>query len=105
MLPLCPDMASLSVGSRNFPMRVYESPPDLVDWLAAEMIRYDVKPEIETFDLSHIFRSAEMRSKGQIRDTPYVQFGMGVKNAMPADEEVLGFFIRTVKRLFGDDAA
>ena len=34
MLPLRPDMASLSVGSNNFPTRVYENPPDLVDWLA-----------------------------------------------------------------------
>src|SRR6185312_5170267 len=36
MLPLKPDMASLSVGSNNFPTRVYENPPDLVDWLASE---------------------------------------------------------------------
>ena len=58
MLPLRPDMASLSVGSNNFPTRVYENPPDLVDWLAAEMLTYDVKPEIEAFDLSHIFQAA-----------------------------------------------
>ena len=32
MLPLSPDMASLTVGSNNFPSRVYENPPDLVDW-------------------------------------------------------------------------
>ena len=54
MLPLRPDMASLSVGSNNFPTRVYENAPDLVDWLAAEMLQYDIKPEIEAFDLSHI---------------------------------------------------
>ena len=54
MLPLRPDMASLSVGSNNFPTRVYENPPDLVDWLASEMQKYDIKPEIEAFDLSHI---------------------------------------------------
>jgi len=55
MLPLRPDMASLSVGSNNFPTRVYENSPDLVDWLASEMLKYDVKPEIEAFDMSHIF--------------------------------------------------
>src|SRR6056297_2178900 len=60
MLPLRPDMASLSVGSNNFPTRVYENPPDLVAWLASEMVIYDVKPEIEAFDLSHIFRAAAM---------------------------------------------
>lgn len=100
MLPLRPDMASLSVGSNNFPTRVYENPPDLVDWLAAEMITYDVKPEIEAFDLSHIFMAAQMHAKGQIRDTPYVQFVMGVKNAMPVDRHVFDFYIETVGRLF-----
>ena len=55
MLSLRPDMASLSVGSNNFPTRVYENSPELVDWLAAEMRTYGVKPEIEAFDLSHIF--------------------------------------------------
>lgn len=105
MLPLRPDMASLSVGSNNFPTRVYENPPDLVDWLAAEMITHDVKPEIEAFDLSHILKAAEMHKKGQIKDTPYVQFVMGVKNAMPADREVFDFYLKTVKRLFGEDAA
>ena len=100
MLPLRPDMASLSVGSNNFPTRVYENPPDLVDWLASEMLVHDVKPEIEAFDLSHIFKAAAMHKAGQIKDLPYVQFVMGVKNAMPADREVFDFYIRTVNRLF-----
>lgn len=103
MLPLCPDMASLSVGSNNFPTRVYENPPDLVDWLASEMKAHDIKPEIEAFDLSHIFQAAKMHADGRIRDTPYVQFVMGVKNAMPVDGEVFDFYVHTVKRLFGDD--
>jgi 3-keto-5-aminohexanoate cleavage enzyme len=100
MLPLRPDMASLSVGSNNFPTRVYENPPDLVDWLAAEMLKYDVKPEVEAFDLSHILKAAEMKAKGQLAGTPYVQFVMGVKNAMPADRDVFDYYIRTVNRLF-----
>ena len=105
MLPLAPDMASLSVGSNNFPTRVYENPPDLVDWLASEMITYGIKPEVEAFDLSHILKAAEMHRKGQIKDTPYVQFMMGVKNAMPADREVFDYYIKTVHRLFGEDVA
>lgn len=104
MLPLAPDMASLSVGSNNFPTRVYENPPDLVDWLAAEMVKYEVKPEIEAFDLSHIIKAHQMWRAGQIKDRPYVQFVMGVKNAMPADREVFDYYIKTVHRLFGEDA-
>ena len=105
MLPLAPDMASLSVGSNNFPTRVYENPPDLVDWLASEMVKYGVKPEIEAFDLSHILKAHQMWTAGQIADRPYVQFVMGVKNAMPADREVFDYYIYTVKRLFGEDAS
>lgn len=99
MLPLRPDMASLSVGSNNFPTRVYENPPDLVDWLASEMIAYDVKPEIECFDLSHIHQAAKMQGDGRLAAPAYVQFVMGVKNAMPADRETFDFYVKTVARL------
>jgi uncharacterized protein (DUF849 family) len=103
MLPLKPDMASLSVGSNNFPTRVYENPPDLVDWLASEMLIHGVKPEVEAFDLSHILKAHDMWRKGQIANRPYVQFVMGVKNAMPADRDVFDYYIHTVHRLFGPD--
>lgn len=102
MLPLRPDMASLSVGSNNFPTRVYENPPDLVDWLAAEMRTYSVKPEIECFDLSHIHQAAKMNKDGRIPGQLYVQFVMGVKNAMPVDRPTFDFYIETVKRLLPD---
>lgn len=103
MLSLRPDMASMSVGSTNFPTRVYENAPDLIDWLASEMRTYAVKPEIEAFDLSHILRAKEMADKGEIEGTPYVQFVMGVKNAMPVDRDVFDYYIKTVHRLFGPD--
>jgi 3-keto-5-aminohexanoate cleavage enzyme len=102
MLPLRPDMASLSVGSNNFPTRVYENPPDLVDWLASEMLTYDVKPEVEAFDLSHIVQAATMQKDGRLKGPLYVQFVMGVKNSMPADEKIFDFYIETLKRLSPD---
>jgi 3-keto-5-aminohexanoate cleavage enzyme len=102
MLQLRPDMASLSVGSNNFPTRVYENPPDLVDWLASEMMTYGIKPEIEAFDLSHIMQACTMAKDGRLSSPLYVQFVMGVKNAMPADERVMDFYIETLKRLAPD---
>jgi 3-keto-5-aminohexanoate cleavage enzyme len=102
MLPLSPDMASLSVGSNNFPSRVYENPPQLVDWLAGEMLKYKVKPEIEAFDLSHIVQATRMAADGRLHGPLYVQFVMGVKNAMPADEPIFDFYIETLKRLAPD---
>ena len=104
MLDLRPDMASLAVGSNNFPNRVYENPPDLVDWLARRMIECDVRPEIEAFDLGHILQAAQMWRDGRLRERPYVQFVMGVRNAMPADRDVFDYYIYTVRRLFGANA-
>ena len=97
MLPLRPDMASLSVGSNNFPTRVYENPPDLVAWLAAEMTTHEVTPEIEAFDLSHILHAIRMHNAGILPGKLYVQFVMGVKNAMPADREVFEFYVNLMK--------
>ncbi len=102
MLPLRPDMASLAVGSNNFPTRVYENPPDLVDWLAAEMRTHDVMPEIEAFDLSHVIHAAKMAQDGRLPRPLYVQFVMGVKNAMIADERILEIYIETLARFTPD---
>ena len=102
MLSLSPDMASLTVGSNNFPNRVYENPPDLVDFLAAEMKQYEIKPEVEAFDLSHIHQAAAMRADGRLNSPLYVQFVMGVKNAMPADRDVFDYYIKTMERLLPD---
>ncbi len=102
MLSLQPDMASLSVGSNNFPTRVYENAPDLVDWLASEMKTYGVKPEIEAFDLSHIFQAVRMAGDGRLPGPLYVQFVMGVKNAMPVDRPSFDFFRETLHRIAPD---
>lgn len=97
MLPLSPDMASLSVGSNNFPTRVYENSPDLVDWLAGEMRTHKVTPEIEAFDLSHILQAIRLSEAGTLYGKLYVQFVMGVKNAMPVDREVFDFYVRLMQ--------
>ncbi|WP_431025122.1 3-keto-5-aminohexanoate cleavage protein [Halomonas sp. H5] len=102
MLRLRPDMASLAVGSNNFPSRVYENPPQLVEWLADEMRKYDIKPEIEAFDLSHIHQAVSLLREGRFKAPLYVQFVMGVKNAMPADRPTFDFYIETLKRLAPD---
>jgi uncharacterized protein (DUF849 family) len=102
MIPLKPDMCSLSTGSCNFPTRIYENSPDLVDWLAAEMKAHGVKPEIEAFDLSMVFKAVEMGVAGAIPGPLHVQFVMGVKNAMPVDRAVFEFYVATLKRLAPD---
>ena len=98
-LALNPDMGSLATGSVNFPTRVYDNAPDLVDWLAAEMRERRIKLEIEAFDLSMIFQAAKMEADGRIQGPLHVQFVMGIRNAMPVDRRVFEFYIETLKRL------
>ena len=99
MLPLRPDMASLTVGSNNFPTRVYENSPNLVNWLASEMKAYNITPEIEAFDLSHIHQAIKMSNENTLHGKLYIQFVMGVKNAMPVDKNVFDYYVETVNRL------
>ena len=98
MLPLKPDMASLSVGSNNFPTRVYENSPELILWLAEQMRIHKVMPEVEAFDLSHIINAIDMHSKGLLFGDLYIQFVMGVKNAMPADETIFNFYVELMQK-------
>ena len=98
MLPLKPDMASLSVGSNNFPTRVYENSPELILWLAEQMRIHKVLPEVEAFDLSHIINAIDMHSKGLLFGDLYIQFVMGVKNAMPADETIFNFYVELMQK-------
>lgn len=102
MLSLKPDMGSLATGSVNFPTRVYDNSPDLIEWLAAEMKAHGVKPEIEAFDLSMIFQAVAMQRAGKIVGPLHIQFVMGIKNAMPVDREVFEFYVRTLRRLAPD---
>ena len=98
-LPLRPDMASLSTGSVNFPTIVYENSAALVDELAGGMKTYGIAPEIEIFDLSHLHGARRLVDAGLISDHPHVQFVMGVKNAMPAQEHLLDILLGELLRV------
>ncbi|MCA1512148.1 3-keto-5-aminohexanoate cleavage protein [Bradyrhizobium sp. NBAIM01] len=98
-LYLKPDMASLSTGSVNFPTIVYENSAALVETLATSMKTNGIRPEIEIFDLSHLHGARRLIDAGLIDARPHVQFVMGVKNAMPADEHVLDILLGELRRL------
>ncbi len=94
-----PDMASLSTGSVNFPSIVYENHATLVTDLAGTMHKNGIRPEIEIFDLSHIHGAKRLIEEGLMDAHPHVQFVMGVKNAMPADEHLLDILLAETKRV------
>jgi len=102
MLDLRPDMASLATGSVNFPTTVYENPPDFVRALAKMMLDYDVKPEIEIFDLAMLYSTVDLVQQELLKSPVHVQFVMGVKNALPARREILEFEVQQLKALLPD---
>ena len=91
MLYLKPDMASLATGSVNFPTNIYENAPDFVESLAKAMLDYDIKPEVEVFDLAMLYNAANLVKKGLLKDPPHVQFVLGIPNAMPARRTIFDF--------------
>lgn len=81
---------------------MYEKLPDFVDWIASEKLSHDVKSEIAEFDLSHIIQACQMQADGRLKGPVYVQFVLGVKNAIPADERVFDFYIETLAQYAPD---
>jgi uncharacterized protein (DUF849 family) len=92
-------MASLSTGSCNFPTRVYENSPDLIHELAEKMLRYNVKPEIEVFDLAMLYNAVNYVRDGLIKAPLHVQFVLGVKHALPAQRDILEFEVKKLAEL------
>jgi 3-keto-5-aminohexanoate cleavage enzyme len=93
MLHHRPDMASLSTGSVNFPKGIYENPPEFVDGLASKMLEYDIKPEIEVFDVAMLYSAANLVKRGFLKAPVHAQFVMGIPNAMPARRSLLDFLL------------
>lgn len=99
MLHHQPDMASLSTGSCNFPTRVYENSPDLIRELAEQMRQYGIKPEIEVFDLAMLYNAINYVETDLLEAPLHVQFVLGVKNALPAQRDILEFQVAKLGEL------
>lgn len=102
MLKHSPDMASLATGSVNFPNMIYENPPNLIEELAKEMQKYNIKPEVEIFDLAMLYNAANLVERGLIAAPAHVQFVMGIPNALPVKRTVLEFLIKELKEVMPD---
>ncbi|MYD78513.1 MAG: 3-keto-5-aminohexanoate cleavage protein [Gammaproteobacteria bacterium] len=102
MLDLRPDMASLATGSVNFPTSIYENPPGFVEELASTMLEFDIKPEIEIFDVAMLYNAANLVKKGLLKTPAHVQFVLGIPNALPARRQLLEFLISESREVLPD---
>lgn len=88
---LKPDICSFDIGSLNFQDQVFINPPKWGEAAAECMKENGVKPEIEVFDVGHIYQALNLIQRGLIEDPPYFQLCMGVKWGMEASAENLLF--------------
>ena len=88
-LALEPEMASLTTGSVNFPTAVYANSPELITRLARDMKQYQIKPEMEIFDVSMVQNAVDLAARELVENPMHFDFVMGLKGAIPATIENL----------------
>jgi 3-keto-5-aminohexanoate cleavage enzyme len=88
---LRPDLCSLDIGSVNFRERAFVNPPAWGEAAAQRMREYGVKPEIEVFDVGHIYQALDYIQQGRFDPPPYFQLCMGARWGMAATPENLLF--------------
>jgi 3-keto-5-aminohexanoate cleavage enzyme len=88
---LQPELCSLDLGSINFPDAVFLNPPEWGRSAAERMREYGVKPEIELFDVGHIYQASALIEEGLIDAPPYFQLCLGVRWGIEATPENLLF--------------
>jgi 3-keto-5-aminohexanoate cleavage enzyme len=101
-LALKPDMGSLATGSVNFATIIYENPPQLIDDLANDMLKYDVKPECELFDLAMLYNAKVLVDRGLLKGPAHVQFVLGIPGALPAREKIVDFMLEELTEMLPD---
>ena len=90
-LALKPELCSLDIGSMNFRDRVFFNPPAWGQTAVKRMREAGVKPEIEVFDIGHIYQALALIENDEFEPPPYFQLCMGTKWGIEATPENLLF--------------
>jgi len=61
------------------------------------------KPELECYDIGHIYNVKNMLDRGLLKGKPYLQFVMGINGAIKATPYDLLHMKQTADRVFGSD--
>ena len=88
-LTLEPELGSFDAGSMNFGDGVFLNPPDFLREMAASFREYNVRPELECFDVGMIYNCLNLIQEGAIDGPLGWQFVLGVRGGAPATPKVL----------------
>ena len=91
---LKPEMCSFDPNTLNWANSyIFENSPRMLNKLAQEVVKHDIKPEFEVFDTGHIDSVMYYVNKHGIPKPPHIQFIMGVGGSMPGTTENLAFLV------------
>ena len=96
-LDLLPESGSFTPGSVNLDPIIYQNSPQLVQKLAQRYMESGIKPEIEVFDTSMMYKAEELVKKGLLKRPIHYGFVMGAPGAQGADLQQLGHLVSMVK--------
>ncbi len=127
VLKFRPEMATFNAGSFNFglfPVASRDLP--FADWereylegttdyifkntfadmtyMAEQMRQADTRPEIEVYDVGHIYNLEQLVKDGVLEPPFNLQFVLGVLGANAAEPDQLIHMLRTAERVFGKDS-
>ena len=73
-----PDISTLDCGSMNYATTAYIATMDMLRETARRIQAAGVKPEIEVFELGHIWQAKQLMKEGLIDPDPMFQLCMGI---------------------------
>lgn len=94
--PVKPDMASLTVGSMNFPRQASVNSPDTIMGLAEKMLENSIKPEIEIFEVGMLDYTKYLFRKGFLKLPLYANLILGSLGTMRASEQNFRFMLKSL---------
>lgn len=98
MLCLGAEMASLTTGSSNFPTKANLNDFETIYYLANEMKKYLLKPEIEIFDAAMLENAIYLADKGIIDFQLQINLVLGVSGSLSATPKNLFFLYESLPK-------
>lgn len=91
-----PDMASLTLGSLNFPNQASINEPDMIEALAVAMKRHGIVPELEVFEAGMIHTAKVLIRRGILEPPFYFNLLLGSLYTAPGTLHDLASMVRSL---------
>lgn len=92
------EACSLNVGSTNLGDSVYINPIKDVEYCVRELLKMNKTPEVEAFEIGHIYAAKELMAKYEFKDPVLFTIVLGHKGEAPAIPEALAAMIPLIPK-------